>query len=315
MKILVIATGGTIGSVFDGTAIHVDAAQSCAVVRMYQKAHDDVRFETISPLNILSEQVSAADLNTLAKVMLPTDVSSRDGVIVTCGSDNLGYLAPLIGLLTAGWEKPVAIVATDRVLSDPAANGYLNFCAAVQLIRHGEKGAYVPYRNADGVMYIHSATDIRQADLSDDFFSFHGAYAVMENNNIILKNKYIQQKIPAVFDADHLPHIGDDVVLIHPYPLLDYGTLDLGGKRAVLHTLYHSSTLDSEGVIPLMERLGDVPVYLASFRSSKNRYQTAADVINAGAIPLTDISPECAYMKLLLACAQEELTIRRFMEV
>ena len=314
MKILVFTTGGTIGSVFDGASIDVNAAQSCAVVDRYKKEHSDAQFEVIAPLNLLSERLSAADLNTLAAVVLRTDHSAYDGVIFTCGSDNLGYLSAFIGLLTARLSIPVAVVASDKVLSEPAANGYPNFCAAVALIRRGEHGCYVPYRNADGVMFIHSATDIRQADLSDDFFSFHGANAVMENDIIIPKTKYIQQTMPAVFSAEYLPEIADNVALIHPCPLLDYDMFDLTGKRAVLHTLYHSSTLDSRGAISLMKRLGDTPLYLASFRSGKNRYQTAVEAIEAGAVPLTDISPECAYMKLILAAAQDRLTIRAFME-
>lgn len=313
MKILVIATGGTIGSVFDGVSIDVSAAQSCAVVEMYKKEHNDADFVTQSPLNLLSERISADDLNILARVILTTDYAPYDGVIFTCGSDNLGYLAPFIGLLTADLSIPVMIVVTDRVPSDPAANGYPNFCAAVGLIRRGKNGSYVPYRNLDGIMYIHSATDIRQADLSDDFLSFHGAYAVCGNDNIILKKNYIQQTIPAVFSSDNLPKITDNVALIHPYPLLDYSLLKLDGKRAVLHTLYHSSTLDSEGAIPLMKHYSGIPFYLASFRSEKNRYITAVEAIDAGAIPLTDISPECAYIKLLLACSQDTLSIREFM--
>lgn len=314
MKVLVIATGGTIGSAFDGAAINVDAARSFAVAETVKTEYRDFEYDSIAPLELLSERLTADDLNVLAEALLTADTTHYDGVIVTCGSDNLGFLAAFIGLLTCRWEKPVAVVASDKVPSDPAANGCANFRAAIRSIRRGESGCYVPYRNSDGVVYIHSATDIRQADLCDDFCSFHGAYAVMDNDNIILKRNYIQQMIPAVFDGEHLPQISDRVMLIHPYPLLDYDALDIADKQAVLHTLYHSATLDSAGAIALIDRLGDVPLYLVSFRSGKDRYQTAVDVIDAGAIPLTDISPECAYMKLLLACAQDEMTVREFME-
>ena len=313
MNILVITTGGTIGSAFDGSAIDVSCERSAAVVDMYKAEHAGVVFTLQSPVSILSESVTAADLSTLARVILCADTSSYDGVIFTCGSDNLGYIASLIGLLTARWGLPVAVVASDKVLSDPAANGYANFCCAVELIRRGDPGAYVPYRNSDGVMYIHSATDIRQADLSDDFYSFSGAYAVYDNDIIPEKN-YIKQTIPDVFDSGRLPAFTDSVLLIHPYPMLDYASLNHGEYSAVLHTLYHSSTLDSDRAVPFFRSLGSAPAYLASFRSGKQLYRTAADAIEAGAIPLTDISPECAYVKLLLACAQDEMSIRAFME-
>ncbi len=314
MKTLIITTGGTIGSTFNGAAIDVDASRSCAVAETVKNEYPDFAYDSIAPLNLLSERITADDLNVLAKAILTADIAPYDGVVVTCGSDNLGYLAAFIGLLTCRWQKPVAVVASDKVLSDPAANGCANFRAALQLIRRGESGCFVPYRNCDGAVYIHSATDIRQADLSDDFYSFNGAYAVIKDDDIILQKNYIQQMIPAVFDGEHLPLIRDNVMLIHPYPLLDYDALDIGGKRAVLHTLYHSATLDSSGAIALTERLGDIPLYLASFKNGRKRYQTAVDAVNAGAIPLTDISPECAYMKLLLAGAQDRMSVRSFME-
>ena len=313
MNVLVITTGGTIGSVFDGSSIDVSSAQSAAVAEMYKAEHSGVSFDVLSPVNILSESVTADDFNTLARVIFTADYTPYDGVIFTCGSDNLGYLAAFIGLLTEGLNIPVAVVATDKVLADPTANGYPNFCCAVELIRRGTGGVFVPYRNMDGVMYIHSATDIRQADLSQDFYSFGGEYAVFEDD-IITHRNYIKQTIPRIFDKDHLPEISDSVLLIHPYPMLDYSGVKADGKKAVLHTLYHSSTLDSDKAIPFFERLGDIPVYLSSFRSGRDRYKTAVDAIAAGAIPLIDISPECAYVKLLLACAQDELSVRGFME-
>lgn len=316
MRILVITTGGTIGSVYDGAAIGVSAAQSAAVVDQYNAEHSDVVFTVQSPVNILSESVTAVELNTLAGVILRMDTQGYDGVIFTCGSDNLGYLAAFIGLLCCRMEKPVAVVAADRVLSDPLSNGYANFCCAAELIRRGERGVFVPYRNADGRMLIHAASDLRQADLSPDFDSFHTPYAEWKDGDIILTKKYTEQIIPAVFDRDRLPRIADNVALIHPYPLLDYTALNLSGKKAVLHTLYHSATLDSGRAAPVMEELiaKGIPVYLGSLRSGKALYQTTAAMIAAGAIPLYDISPECAYMKLLLAAAQEDMPIRAFME-
>ena len=314
MKVLVITTGGTIGSAFDGRSIDVRADASCAAAELLKTEYPSITFDVRSPLNILSERIAADDLNTLAGAILTADTAAYNGVILTCGSDNLGYLAAFVGLLTCRWEKPVAVVASDKVLSDPAANGIANLRAAVQVIRRGERGCYVPYRNTDGVTYIHCATDLRQADLSDDFYSFSGAYAVMENDAIIPQTNYIQQTIPTIFDRDHLPVITDSVMLIHPYPLMDYDALNMDDKRAILHTLYHSATLDSAGVIGLIKRLGDTPLYLSSLRSGRDRYRTAIEAIEAGAVPLTDIAPECAYMKLLLACAQDKMPVREFME-
>lgn len=313
MRILVIATGGTIGSAFDGSAVNVQNDEKCAAASRYEAEHGDITFEIINPINILSESIAASDFNTLAGALYGAELHSFDGIILTVGSDNLGYISAFVSLILGGADIPVCLVAADKILSDERSNGYPNFCCAVELIKLGTKGIYVPYRNSDGVMYVHSAADIRQADLSDDFCSFNGAHAVYDGGLRVLR-PYISHSLPAVFDKDEPPRVSDNVLLIHPYPMLDYSRLAAGGVRAVLHTLYHSSTLDSANALVFMNELGGVPFYLASLRSGRQNYRTTADMLAAGALPLYDISPECAYMKLLLACAQDKMSIEEFME-
>lgn len=314
MKILIFATGGTIESVVDGGSINVFAARQCAVAEDYAATHPDVQFDIRKPLNILSESLSADDFNTLASALYMADFSSYDGVILTVGSDNLAYLSAFVGLLCADAEVPICLVAANKILSEPTTNGFANFACAVELIRQRQYGVFVPYRNADGIMYVHSATDIRQADLSNDFFSFHGTYGVFENGVLHEQNIYFTQRLPIRYENDHLSEISNNVLLLHSYPMQDYARIGTDGVKAVLHTLYHSATLDSDRFVPWMESHPGIPVFLASFRKRRKMYQTATDAIEAGAIPLYGIAPECAYIKLLLACSQDELSVREFME-
>ena len=312
MQILVMTTGGTIGSVLGGGSIDVSESASAAVVEMYRADRGDADFTVISPVNILSECLSARDLSALAKAILTTDYAPYDGVIFTCGSDNLAYIASFIGLLGGSVGLPAAVVASDGLLTLPTSNGYPNFCTAVELIRRGEAGVFVPYRNRDGVMYIHSATEIRQADLSPDIYSYGGAYAVFDGG-VIEKRPYVSHTVPSVFGADRLPVITDSVAMIHPYPMLDYSSIGVSGKKAVLHTLYHSSTLDSDRAVRFITDNEDIPVFLSSFVRGKTLYRTSVEAVEAGAIPLYDMAPECAYMKLLLAAAQDEMSVTQFM--
>ncbi|WP_405342863.1 asparaginase domain-containing protein [Ruminococcus sp.] len=313
MKVLLIMTGGTIGSSFDGGSINVRTDGKSAVVDHYISEHGDVRFDTVHPLNILSERITCDDFNTLAKALFDIDFFAYDGVIVTAGSDSLAYLSSFVGLLLGDCPIPVMIVAANKILTAPDSNGYVNFSCAVDLIGQGTRGVLAPYRNTDGVLYVHAATDLRQADFCDDFDSFHGAYGVFKNGALHEKRPYIAQHIPQVFDRDHLPQLSDNVLQLTPYPMQDYTRIGTDGVRAVLHTLYHSATLDADHFVPWMKAHPELPVFLAPLHSGRKRYQTTVDTINAGAIPLCDIAPECAYMKLLLACAQVEMTITAFM--
>ena len=319
MKILLIMTGGTIGSTDRNGVIDIDEEITPHVIKLIEAHFKQVELDVIPLMNILSENLCAEDLNKLAKALLTTDFSRYSGVIVTCGSDNLAYLSAFVGLLTYRRTCHAVIVAADKPAFEPDSNAYDNIRTAVELLAGFSEGPCVPYRDSSG-MRIHSAFDIRQADLSQDFFSFSGKYNTLTGKHynksldVALDDDYVEQTIPDVFDAQRLPVVGDDVLLIHPYPLLDYSALNTDGKKAVLHMLYHSGTLDSERLVPWMKEHPDIPVYLASLRSGRKLYRTAKDAIEAGAVPLFDIAPECAYMKLLLACAQDEMSIREFME-
>lgn len=315
MNILIITTGGTIGSSFDGDRINVRADGKSAVIERYLSEHSEAQFDIKSPLNILSERITCDDFNQLAETLFEVDFSRYDGVILTAGSDTLAYLASFVGLLCGDLPVPIMVVAANKILTAPDSNGYVNFCTAVELIEQGISGIFVPYRNSDGVMFVHSATDLRQADLSEDFFSLHGAYATYENGVLHESRDYIAQTVPTVFGKDHLPKIGDSVLLLHPYPMQDYAAIRADGKKAVLHTLYHSATLDSSAAACFIKSNAGIPFFIASLRDGQKPYATTKEIIEAGAIPLFDISPECAYMKLLLACAQDEMSVKEFMEV
>jgi len=202
MNILIIATGGTIGSSFDGESINVRADGRSEVIDRYLSARPDVQFDIRQPLNILSERVTCEDFNTLAKSLYEADFPRYDGVILTLGSDSLAYIASFVGLLFGERDIPIMLVAANKILSAPDSNGYENFCCAVDLIEQKATGVYVPYRNSDGVMYVHSATDIRQADLSEDFFSLHGAYATYDGKLNPLRNP-IAHTVPKVFSSEN----------------------------------------------------------------------------------------------------------------
>lgn len=312
MKILVITTGGTIGSSYDGHSVNVNADRCTPVIEMYKKEYSDAEFEVVSPLNILSESVEAKDLEALWAALYAVDFEKYQGVILTCGSDTLAYLSSFAGLLFP--HRPIALVCANRILTAEDSNGYGNFRAAVKILQTGFSEVFVPYRNSDGKMYIYSATEIRQADYADDFASLYKPFAEFDGE-INPMGAYTAQTVPeGIFTYENPLRLQNKVKMILPYPLLDYEQIDLSSFEAVLHLTYHSGTLNSERARALMEKAGDIPVFLAPLKKGAKSYRTTADMLSLGMKPLYDISPECAYMKLLLAVNQRQMSVESFME-
>ncbi len=316
MKILVMMTGGTI-STTENESGHLSAngknTVSLLAKELYRQGFTEVEFDYIHPLDILSENMTIPRLGRILDAFSETMLENYDSVIVAHGTDTLAYTSSLLALVLAGaWDKPVFIVSSDYTLTDPRANGHANFKAAVELTRDGfGAGVYVPYRNSDGVTYLHHGAHlVNCANYTSDFFSVDMC-------------PYTEAK-PYKIEVEYpilamLKGLCDSVLKIEPYVGIDYSMYRLPENiKGVLHGSYHSSTACAE-----RSRKGEpytkrsllyfadeckkrgVDIFLSplpeSMREKSGRYSTTADLISHGIQPIYSLTNETAYMKLILA--------------
>ena len=95
MKILVIFTGGTIGTSIKNGWADIDANTKYMLLNGYNNK-DNIEFVTASPYSTLSENLSAKHLNLLQKEIADNIIKDFDGIIVTHGTDTLQYSATAI---------------------------------------------------------------------------------------------------------------------------------------------------------------------------------------------------------------------------
>ncbi|MBQ2707607.1 MAG: asparaginase, partial [Clostridia bacterium] len=272
-----------------------------------------ITFDQRAPLDVFSENMTPREWQRLLDFLREVDWQAYDGVIIAHGTDTLAYTSSLLSLALAGYtEKPIFLVSSDRTLSDPEANGHANFKAAAELIARGfGAGVYVPYRNADGVVYLHHGAHLLQcANFTADFYSRDMAPYTEAK-------PYAVQAEASMLDA--LRRLDDCVMRIEPYVGLDYAAYGLPKHiRAVLHGSYHSATAcmdsaprkaySSRSVFYLMKRcrqLG-IDVFLSPLRESQRAdlagsYDTVAAMLEGGMQPVFSLTNETAYMKLALA--------------
>lgn len=62
MKILVVFTGGTIGSCYNDGVISPDSSTSYKLIEMYKQNGGYAEFDAISPYTVLSENLTASIL-------------------------------------------------------------------------------------------------------------------------------------------------------------------------------------------------------------------------------------------------------------
>lgn len=190
MKILLIYTGGTIGSTTRDGYIDTNATQCGQLLSRYDDYAktfrlEPVTFTTVSPYVILSENLTLSHIASLYQCIrrqLAED-TSYDGIILTHGTDTLQYTAAALCRLFPALPLPLLLVSANYVLDDPRSNGFANFAAAVAGIRRKSlQGVLVSYQNntaegADAPVYLYPADTLLPHTLySDTIHTLHSQY-------------------------------------------------------------------------------------------------------------------------------------------
>ncbi len=313
-KILVVFTGGTIGSVATNCTIDTSGSASFKLIELFQQLYpnqQNIHFETIQPLQILSENLAPPAWQSLITAIESAQPELFDGIIITHGTDTLAYTACALGFYFNASKIPILLVSSDYPLENAKANGLENFICAVEFILQINKaGVFVPYQNQHQITQVHKGTRLTcSLQLGGDFFSAQNkSFMQFENRQFSLLN----QAIPNTPVQNTLlkPVFSDRILMIKPYPGLDYKSFNLKKVDTVLHDLYHSGTActsmqwgENHSLLEFIKhckKLG-ISVHLAPAIKSADTYQSTKALIEQGAEIIWNMSIEAAYVKLLLA--------------
>ena len=168
IRILVLLTGGTIGSRICDSVINVDADSSYLLIHMYdewrknryitlvtdselkdsestnlrtadsestdiESMYPQIEFVVHNPINILSENLQPSDWEVLYREIKEALIN-YDGIIITHGSDTLSYTAAFVGFSFSNANIPIVLTAANYPLEDERSVGLRNFIAAVEYI-------------------------------------------------------------------------------------------------------------------------------------------------------------------------------------
>ena len=316
-KLLVILTGGTICSSVNEDNERFSDAENVQIVNEFRKSGSrfaNAEFESITVLDILSENMTIDAWNIMLDSLRNIDMEKYCGVIILHGTDTLAYTSLLLSIVLAGCRVPVCLVSAQLPLCMADSNGNANFRAAAELILNGIKpNVYVVYRNSNGAMYAHYGAHLLQCEnYSNDFFSFD-MMKIEDTENACLDGKAFESNGYLIEKTDKLSPC---VLRIVPYVGIDYGMYNLSGVRAVVHGTYHSDTVCVErsrgqgkitdfSVLSFLSRCKkeNVQFFLAPCDALAYSYESTGDAIKNGAECISGMTCEMAYVKTLVGCA------------
>lgn len=312
MKLLLVFTGGTIGSTASGGYIYADEGKPYLLIEKYRGIFGiDFEYDIIQPYTELSENNTGDTLRTLIECVKPNLQKDYSGIIITHGTDTLQYTAAMLSY-TLDTSVPVCIVSSNYPIEDRRANGLANLKTAVDFIKKvGAAGVWVPYKNGDESPKIHRGTRlIGGQPFTDCLYSVQNRYGYKYNRsgNFSRNTGFseIENEIP-FFRGDRLNTVSDMILGIDSYPGMAYPIIPTSTKY-ILMSSFHSGTVNTKSpqALSFFKEASSkgVKVFLRGTLDGES-YESTKAFEDLGISTLNGISPIAAYVKLWLCCTEE----------
>ncbi len=309
MKILVVFTGGTIGSLVHDGFISPDERTRRLLIDLYEKKYgSDIDFEIIEPYYVLSETLSHLELNLLVDCVTKEAKKEYDGIIVTHGTDTLQYSAAALSFALGSETVPVLLVSANYPLTDPRSNGLINFAAAVDFIRLKKgRGVFVSYQNEnETASFYHALGLLSHREGDDALFAFDlNKYGTKTEETIfIFDNEKDEREGLGAFSLCEKP----EILVVESFPGRRYN-FDLSNCNAIILRPYHSGTLNTKDKefekLCLLAKEKKIPVFLVNVKAG-NAYESEKIFGKLGIKSIYESSFISTYMRLWIGISRGE---------
>lgn len=329
--VTIIGTGGTIASRVDYRTGAVQPALTAEdLYRTVPELSAVARIKTNLLFNELSENLTTAHWSKLAEEVRKELEVGAAAVVVPHGTDTMGFTAAALAFSLRDLPGPVILTAAQRSPDRPSSDAASNLLASVSISEHAPFGEVViamHQSTSDEVIAVHRGTRARKCHTTrrDTFRSINSspiAHYDLKTKEFTMETESYTRKAtgkPVTVKSKFEPK----VALVKFYPSMESDTLSclvssrykgmilegtgLGHVGKQLYTVLKQAVSDGIFVGMTSQCLwGAVDMYV---------YATGIDLLNIGVVPLGDMLPETALVKLMWVLGQTEnpAEVRRLM--
>lgn len=322
-KIIVITTGGTIGSILQSDSISVDTTE----IRISQeieraKMRLGYTIKVMSPINKNSESFSPTDWKKILNCLDEANQSDADGVVVTHGTDTMAYSVAAAICYSNIWSKKICFTGAYYPPDDPSSDTSLILLSALEFAasHHPANGIYVSFRSNqfNSEARIIHGEDLKPMNYDDQYIE--SAYG--EIVSTFSPNKGISKNIS--HNTSSSPNLGsskipselaiseaiEKIACISIYPGINKKVLeDICSNRKVLIVhMYHSGTAPADPsymeLVNFIKQKNEKTIILMGTFPRKHiklPYNSTKEIRKAGAHIYADLQPYFLYVFSLLS--------------
>lgn len=307
-RIALISTGGTIASKIDYRTGGVTPIVSAS--ELYEAIPELSDIAIIEPeelFNEYSENLKFKHWEVIAESVYRKSKEGYRGIIITHGTDTLHYTAAALSF-SLSIKLPIVLVGAQRSSDRPSSDAATNLIAATLFTTTtDQQGVFVAMHDnvSDDTIAIHIGTRVRKSHTSRrDAFRSIGIkpLAYVKNSREIIYNYKLNGK-----EEEYIkPRFEEKVALLKYYPNMDSKIIEklieLNYKGIVFEgTGMGHISKDLFNVVERCIKEGMLVCMTSQCIEGRVRmtvYSTGRDLLNIGVIPLEDMLPEIAFVKL-----------------
>ena len=317
-KVAIVSTGGTIASRVDYRTGGVRPALSASdLYSVVPELSEIASIDAEILFSLYSENITPQHWTEIAKKVAKQIKNGAAGVVIAHGTDTLGYTAAALSFALQNLPVPVVLVASQRSADRPSSDAAINLIGAVKAAARAPFGEVVVALHetvSDKAIIFHRGTKVRKCHTSrrDTFQSVNASpLAKMENEEFVMLVKDFNQRNPSR-SLVLKPIFDEKVALVKFSPGLDPQLIDWYVDSNFKGIVLEGTGLGHVGgyCFSAVENAIDNGVLVAMTsqciwgRVNMNVYNQGRDLLAFGVIPLEDMLPETALVKLMWVFGQ-----------
>ncbi|MGD8506727.1 MAG: Glu-tRNA(Gln) amidotransferase subunit GatD [Candidatus Bathyarchaeota archaeon] len=317
-KVAIVSTGGTIASRVDYRTGGVRPALSASdLYSVVPELSEIAKIDAEILFSLFSENITAKHWVEIAKTVAKHIENEAAGIVIAHGTDTLSYTAAALSFALQELPVPVIMVASQRSADRPSSDAATNLIGAVKAAAKApfaEVVVAIHETISDKAIIFHRGTKVRKCHTSrrDTFQSINvSPLAKIENDEFFMLVRDVNKRDPSR-SLVLKPNFDEKVALVRFYPGLDPQLIewlvDQKYKGIILEGtgLGHVGSYCFSAVRNAIEK--GVFVAMTSQclwgRLNMNVYNQGRDLLALGVIPLEDMLPETALVKLMWVFGQ-----------
>ena len=310
--VTLLGTGGTIASRLDyRTGAVIPAFTPGELYGAVPELADICNLTTKKLFGVFSENMGWSEYVTLAEAIGEAIEGGADGIVIGHGTDTMGHTASVLSFMVQNSPVPIVMVGSQRSSDRPSSDAALNLIHAVSAAAHGDIAEvqicmFGPTSDRYGL--LHRATRCRK---------MHSSYRSTFRTIGDIPLSMVDREGFTTINPDYLPRdpsrkvridtqYDDRVTIPYFYRGMKPDLVDALGEKGYRGIVIAGTGLGhvNRPLFPALKRAIDQGVHVVMTVQTlwgfaqMYVYDTGRDLLDIGVVPLDNMLPETALMKL-----------------